>query len=73
MAQIGMGIGGASMAMGAYALTGGVTGNSTGAGFAGAAVGGFVYGAGGFNSVSLYAGALAGGATEIIASECARS
>ncbi len=70
LANIGMGIAGAAGAMGAYSVAGGITGDLTGAGFAGAAVGGFVFGAGGFNHVSGTVGVAAGAATKKIVSEC---
>lgn len=70
LAQIGMAIGGASISMGAYALQGGVRGELTGSGFISAAVGGAVYGAGGFNAASAYAGALAAGGTDRLLDEC---
>ena len=64
LAQFGMGIAGAMTGMAAYSLAGGIKGEMTGAGFAGAAVGGFVFGAGGFNHLSFTAGTAAGAGTE---------
>jgi hypothetical protein len=64
LANIGMGVAGATMFMGGYALSGGISGNLSGAGFVGAGVNGFVTGAGGFNPASAIAGAAAGGAAE---------
>lgn len=64
LANIGMGIAGATMYMGGYALTGGITGNLSGSGFVGAGVNGFVTGVGGFNPASAIAGAAIGGAAE---------
>lgn len=60
LANIGMGIAGAAMGMGAYAVSGFSSGLS-GSGFIGSAAGGFVFGAGGFNAASASAGAFTNG------------
>lgn len=60
LANIGMGVVGAAAWMGAYAMSGWSSGLS-GSGFLGAAAGGFVHGAGGFNAVSASAGAATAG------------
>jgi hypothetical protein len=62
LANLGMGIVGSAAGMATYAISGLTSGSLSGSGFAGAAAGGFVFGAGGFNSVSGYAGAAVGGA-----------
>ena len=64
LANLGMGIAGALSGMAAYSLAGGISGQMTGSGFAGAAVGGFIFGAGGFNHVSLTLGTAAGAGVE---------
>ena len=68
LANLAMGVVGAAIGMGSYAIYGGFASignnnanNLNGAGFAAAAAGGFVKGAGGFNSVSATAGAIAAG------------
>ncbi|MBT0587388.1 class IIb bacteriocin, lactobin A/cerein 7B family [Alteromonas oceanisediminis] len=60
LVNIAMGIVGSAAAMGAYSMSGWSSG-LTGAGFAGAAAGGFVAGAGGFTPVSASAGAATAG------------
>lgn len=47
-----MGMAGMTGGRAVYALSGGIGGNLTGVGFVSAAVGGFVFGAGGFNEAS---------------------
>ncbi|WP_100658699.1 hypothetical protein [Alteromonas flava] len=64
LANIGMGIAGALGAMATYSIAGGVSGSMSLGGFAGSAVGGFIYGASGFNAVGGYAGAAANGAVK---------
>lgn len=64
LANLGMGIGGAMAAIGTYSITTGINGNMTGTGFVGAAVGGFIWGAGGFNHVSGTIGAATGAGVE---------
>lgn len=58
--NIGMGMAGATGAMAIYALSGGINGQLSGAGFVGAAAGGFIYGASGFNPAAAIAGAAIG-------------
>ena len=60
LVNIGMGIAGAAGAMATYSIGSGISGSMTVGGFAGAAVGGFVYGASGFNPVGGTVGAAAG-------------
>ena len=67
LANICMGMAGTTGGRAVYALSGGIGGNLTGVGFVSAAVGGFVFGAGGFNGASAYAGAAASGATTALA------
>lgn len=67
LANIGMGVVGAAAWMGAYAMSGWSSGLS-GSGFLGAAAGGFVHGAGGFNAVSASAGAATSGAVVYLTS-----
>ena len=67
LANIGMGMAGMTGGRAEYALSGGIGGNLTGVGFVSAAVGGFVFGAGGFNGASAYAGAAASGAPTALA------
>ena len=60
LANIGMGLAGAASQMGTYAFGGGASGNLSLNGFIGAATSGFIWGAGGFNHLSLTAGMAAG-------------
>jgi len=53
LANIGMGLAGAASQMGTYAFGGGASGNLSLNGFIGAATSGFIWGAGGFNHLSL--------------------
>ncbi|XOV89681.1 MAG: hypothetical protein ACFHX7_07300 [Pseudomonadota bacterium] len=69
LANIGMGIGGATLGMAGYAMSGGITGHLTGSGFVGAGVAGFITGAGGFSPAAGLAGAVIGGAAEELASD----
>ncbi len=66
LANLGMGIAGALGGMTTYALAGGASGSLTWQGFAAAAAGGFVTGAGGFNAASAQAGALVAGAVKAL-------
>jgi hypothetical protein len=60
LANIGMGMAGATGGMAIYSLQGGISGEMSGAGFVGAAVGGFIYGMSGFNPAGAIAGAAIG-------------
>lgn len=60
LANIGMGLAGAASQMGTYAFGGGASGNLSLNGFIGAATSGFIWGAGGFNHLSLTLGLAAG-------------
>ena len=64
MANIGAGIGGASIAMGGYALYGGANGSLDFGGFAGAATAGFIAGAAFGHPSAIAAGAVAGGVVD---------
>lgn len=69
LVNLGMGMAGATGSMAVYALAGGIGGNLSGSGFISAGVGGFVYGIGGFNGASAYAGAAASGVTTAMLKE----
>lgn len=64
LANIGAGIGGATIAMGSYSLYGAASGSLNFGGFAGAATMGFISGASFGNPVGVAVGAAAGGAVD---------
>ena len=64
LANLGAAIGGASIAMGGYALYGGASGSLDFGGFAGAATAGFIAGAAFGHPSAIAAGALAGGVVD---------
>ena len=64
MANIGAAIGGASIAMGGYALYGGANGSLDFGGFAGAATAGFIGGAAFGHPSAIAAGAMVGGVVD---------
>lgn len=64
LANIGAGIGGASIAMGGYALYGAANGSMDLGGFAGAATAGFIAGASFGNPIGVSAGMVAGGVVD---------
>lgn len=64
IANIGAGMGGATIAMGAYSLYGAMNGSLSFGGFAGAATAGFIGGAAFGNPVAASVGAAAGGAVD---------
>ena len=68
LVNIAMGVVGSKIAMASYALSNWGDGLS-GSGFAAAAAGGFVTGAGGFNAVSATAGAATAGAVSAMLAE----
>ncbi len=61
LANLGAGIGGATIAMGGYALYGGASGSMDFGGFAGAATAGFIGGAAFGHPSAIAAGAMVGG------------
>ncbi len=64
LANLGMGVAGATSAMGLYSLGGGINGVLSGSGFVNAGIAGFVYGATGFSPAGLIAGTAVGSAAQ---------